>query len=59
MQINVSPLWAEGAGMHTYSNTQSSVVLCLLAALVVGGLITNGFALMSHVGCHNSCAAKI
>jgi len=33
--------------MHTYSNTQSSVVLCLLAALVVGGLITNGFALMS------------
>jgi hypothetical protein len=46
--------------MHTYSNTQSSVVLCLLAVLVVGGLITNGFALMSsHKLSSESCAPNI
>lgn len=46
--------------MHTYSNTQSSVVLCLLAVLVVGGLITNGFALISsHKLYDESCIPSI
>jgi hypothetical protein len=44
--------------MHTMSNTQSSVVLCLLAVLVVGGLITNGFALMSSHKLHSESSAS-
>jgi hypothetical protein len=41
--------------MYTYSNTRSSVVLSLLAVLVVGGLITNGFALMAQKVQTESC----
>ena len=35
--------------MQTYSGTRSSVVLSVLALLLVGGLITNGFALMPQI----------
>ncbi len=34
--------------MYTNSNAKSSIVMSVLAVLVVGGLITNGFALMAH-----------
>ena len=43
--------------MHTHSNTQSSVVLSLLALLVVGSLITNGFVLMPGKIQSESCIA--
>jgi hypothetical protein len=43
--------------MHTHSNTKSSIVLSLLAVLVVGGLISNGFALMAHKAHIEPCAS--